>query len=212
MNIKAMVNRNKSSRKIGDSKFKVQDYVAKRKLAKLNDSYLNKYECLNLSNSCYGNLARQSFWKANQIKVNDSRVLECHIVDGIDYEFEKAEKGGIIVFSTDVNAVMLSKNKLVNWLKQKASTLSNRFFATNKIDRIAQAHELVAWTIGHYLDGRYTAKDGRSFGENSLSVEMIGIETSQLISIAEEMCAEFQQESVLVKDYSSDRILLVNPN
>ena len=79
-----------------------------------------------------------------------------------------------------------------------------------KIDKIANRNELVGWTVGHYLDGRYTDKKGNQYGENSLSVEIIGIDTEKLINIATILCRYFKQESVLVKDYSENRVMFVD--
>lgn len=129
--------------------------------------------------------------------------------EGIDFEPSLNEKGGIITFSTDVNAEKQSGNKIVNWLKQKMMTIPNRIDATGKIDTIATGNELVGWTIGHYLDGRYTAKNGKEYGEKSLSVEIIGVDFETLMKIAMELCASFRQESVLLKDFSSGRVLCV---
>ena len=128
--------------------------------------------------------------------------------EGIQFEPSENEKGGIIVFSTDVNAEKQSENKIINWLKQKMKTIGNRLNATKKIDKIASDNELVGWTIGHYLNGRYTSpKNGKQYGENSLSLEIIGVNFETLMKIAIEICSSFSQESVLLKDYSSGRVL-----
>ena len=47
-------------------------------------------------------------------------------VHGNQYGMSKY-RGGIIVFSTDVNAVELDKNKIVNKIKQVIATFKNRF-------------------------------------------------------------------------------------
>lgn len=104
-----------------------------------------------------------------------------NINDGINIEPLPHQRGGCIVFSTDV---------------------------TN-IDTIAADNALIGWSIGHYLDGRYTATNGKRYGENSLSVEIIGVDLDNLIKIATELCNSFTQESVLVKDYSSGRVLFL---
>lgn len=132
------------------------------------------------------------------------------ISEGIMFEPSQRERGGIIVFSQEVNAIKLSKNKLVNFIKQKFETLKNRVTGKNKIDKIADENELIGWTVGNYLDGRYKAKNGKMYGEKSLSVEIIGIDTDTLIKIAEQLCETFMQESVLVKDYSTGRVMFVD--
>lgn len=144
-------------------------------------------------------------------RVNESIIASSeNLTEGIQYEPSENEKGGIIIFSTDVNAVELSTNKIINWLKQKTATLNNRITSTSKVDNIAKKHDLVGWTVGKYLNGRYTAKNGKFFGENSLSVEIIGVDADELINIAEDICTAFNQEAVLVKDHSTNRVMFVN--
>lgn len=137
---------------------------------------------------------------------------ECNIslVEGVDFSFADTNQGGTIVFSTDVNVDKLSENKIVNWMKQKIATINNRLFYTRKVDDVAQEHNLVGWTIGKGLSGRYTAKNGKAFGENSISVDIVGISHDELLDIATELCRLFQQETVLVKDYSTQQVYLVN--
>ena len=147
----------------------------------------------------------------NKAIYNDGcNVLYSSINERIMFEPADNKKGGIIVFSTDVNAISLSKNQIINKIKQTIETLKNRLFATKKIDKIANRNELVGWTVGHYLDGRYTDKKGNQYGENSLSVEIIGVDTEKLINIATTLCRYFKQESVLVKDYSQNRVMFVD--
>lgn len=165
-----------------------------------------EYECLNEAKSWSEGMKKNGFPK---ISFSEEKTL---VSEGIDFEPDEDKKGGIIVFSTDVNAVELSPNSLKNWLKKKVATFSNRFNSTKKIDKIADKHQLVGWTIGHYLDGRYKAKNGKKYGENSLSVEVIGIGFEKLLEIAEDICRDFKQESVLLQDFTSGRVLFVNPS
>lgn len=150
----------------------------------------------------------------NDVRYSKRNEIASSVSDGlteaIDHEFDKEEHGGIITFSTDVNAVELSPNKLVNWIKQKVKTLGNRFFKNRKIDKAAKEGGAAAWTVGHFLDGRYTAKNGKGFGEKSLSIEIVGITSQQLQNIAEDICKVFEQETVLVKDFITGKIYLCN--
>lgn len=149
-----------------------------------------------------------SRWLSHDLSKKASKILYTTVQEGIEYEFE--QKGGIITFSTDVNAKDLNDNQLINWIKQKTTTIKNKLTKYKKIDNISQKHSLAAWTVGKFLSGRYTAKNGKVFDENSLSVEIIGIDSTELIKIAEELCIAFLQESVLVKDFSNNKIFLVN--
>lgn len=150
----------------------------------------------------------------HSIRYNPNKELLSHNIfnESVSFEPSDREKGGIIVFSYEFNAVEMSKNKLANWVKQHIETTKNRFSKTKKIDNIAQNHSLVGWTIGKYLNGRYTAKNGNVYGENSLSLEIIGVDTDELFKIASDICKAFKQESALVKDYSTGRVVFIEPD
>ena len=148
------------------------------------------------------------------IRKDNDATAERHIVQDepmnevVDFEFEN--KGGIIVFSPDVNAVQLSDNRLANWILQKIKTFKQRMGVDNKLASIAKKHESVyAYTIGNFVKGQYKADNGKIFTEASKSMEIIGIESADLIKIAEDICREFAQESVLVKDYQANKIFIV---
>lgn len=133
------------------------------------------------------------------------------VLEKIDFEVPPEELGGIIVLSTDVNASKMSGNRFVNWLKQKIKTFSNRFNADKKVNGLLKGAEGVqGWTVGKFLRGRYVGKNGQVFDENSLSVEIVGIKLDKLLAVAEDLCKEFDQETVLVKTYSPMRVLFVN--
>lgn len=171
------------------------------------------YEVINESNS-WASAMKKGAMGANGLRIEYSveKTLYSPLNEAIDFEPGENEKGGIIVFSTEVNALSQSNNRFINWLKQKMMTLSNKINATRKIDKIANENNLVGWTIGKYLDGRYKAKNGKTYGKDSLSVMVVGVTFDTLIKIAESLCKSFTQESVLVKDFSSGRILFVNPD
>lgn len=145
------------------------------------------------------------------IRVDESKIINKSVIyEGIEFEPSAEEQGGMIIFSTEINALKLSDNKFINWIKQKVESLKNRLKSYNKIDKLAQSYDLVGWTVGRFLNGRYTGRDGKVYDENSLSVEVVGINTETLINLAEDICNEFNQESVLVKDYNQKKILFVN--
>lgn len=130
----------------------------------------SQYECINEANSCIGG------YKLNNLPTIESCEEKCQLFEGIDWQTEQHEKGGIIVFSTDVNAVELDGNKIKNWVKQKTATIKNCTQYKGMVDKVAHKNEPVGWTIGKYLNGRYRAKNGKTFSENSLSLEIIGVD------------------------------------
>ena len=135
--------------------------------------------------------------------------------EGISYEFE--DKGGIIVFSTDVNAVIDAKGfKAVvkGFFKTKFSTFLNRFKRHSKISNVLQSfNDVQAYSVGNFFRGKYFDRGtGKTYSEKSMSVEIIGIPTEMLVPIAEKIAIEFNQKEVLVKEYGTNRIYLVDVN
>jgi hypothetical protein len=147
--------------------------------------------------------------KASKFVLNEKNTL----VEAIEMEFDK--KGGIIVFSTDVNAVYEDQkgflNKLKSWTTAKIQSLKNRMFKNSKLSNVANKFdEVYGFSIGNFFKGRYKSSGGKTYDETSTSIEIIGIESSTLLAIAEEVAREFQQQTVLVKDYQSGNIYLAN--
>ena len=151
-------------------------------------------------------LSKMIEFNPNTMMASSNNIID----EAIDLKFGDRSKGGIILFSLEVNANEQSKNKLIDFLKKKFKTFKNKLAYRSKIDKIAQKHDLVGWTIGKYLDGRYFSKEtNKQYSEDSLSLEIIGIRPEEMIEIAEELCKEFDQESVLLKDYSTGDVMLV---
>ncbi len=148
-------------------------------------------------------------------RTNDPQAKTVYFGDGADalseeVDFEFDQKGGIIVFSVNVNALKLSDNKMINWIRNKIETLKNTVLKGKKISNVLDRHqEVYGVTIGGFVKGRYKADDGSLYDERSLSVEIIGIGTDVLDRVAEDFAKEFNQETVLVKNYEEDRIYLV---
>ena len=131
----------------------------------------------------------------------------------ISYEFD--ESGGIIVFSTDVNAMVDKKgflNKIKGIFKGKIQTLINRFKKYSKLDTtLSSFGDVQAYSVGNFFKGKYFDREtGKTYTEKSLSVEIIGIDSKLLVTIAEEIAKGFNQKEVLVKDYNTNKIFLVD--
>ena len=141
----------------------------------------------------------------------ENTIFSHSLNEEIRFEPDSSHKGGMIVFSTDVNSIPLSNNAIVNKFKQFFKTWQNRLTATHMIDNISISHKVGGWTIGHFLNGRYKDYDtGEMFSENSLSLEIAGIDSDELMQIARELCNVFKQQTVMVKDYSTLRIMFVD--
>ena len=125
-------------------------------------------------------------------------------------------RGGMIVFSPQVNAVKLNEdekenekqqNFLSDWQSSFAEGLSSDLVA----DYVAKyAKDYQGYTFGKGFSGHYVSKSGKIFDEKSLTLEIIGISSQDLIELAETLAWAFFQETVLVKDYNNGKVYLVD--
>lgn len=128
----------------------------------------------------------------------------------------KKYRGGMIVFSPDVNAQKLSDNDEENKNQQAYLTDFQRSFSegltTDVLKDYAKKYEkdYQGYTFGKGFNGHYVTKSGQSFDENSLTLEITGISSEDLIEIAENIAWAFFQETVLVKDYNNGKVYLVD--
>ena len=136
----------------------------------------------------------------------DKHNIETHSTRGAYNEF------GYLAHSIryDENKVICSSDNL---LAEDASRnrLGGIIVLSANINDIPKCNDIFFCLVGKYLHGRYKAKDGTIFDENSISVELLNVSIDTIISFAEELCREFSQETVLVKLYGEDRILFVKP-
>ena len=125
------------------------------------------------------------------ISVEERPAFATHKASTTDREVSGNKKGGIIVFSQNVNV--------------------DQQYGRTAIDMTMQKQNMVGWTIGYFFKGRYTGKHGEEYSEGSISVEIIGISDDTLMEVAEELCRVFEQKTAMVKVYSErNRILFVD--
>jgi hypothetical protein len=135
-------------------------------------------------------------------------------------------RGGVIIFSTDVNTVYPdNKNSTIkrkDTILNKLNIYKNRYFAdkcvNNRVKNFNQTRSLNdlernitkdyigAFSVGKFFNGRYFGDDGKVYNENSLSIEINGISSIGLYRFGEIIAREFEQEVVLVKDFNNNKI------
>ena len=136
------------------------------------------------------------------------------IEEAISHEFLD-NKGGIIIFSVEVNATLNSidfKSKVKGFFKSKWETFKNTLFKSSKLNNIAHDFpDISNYSIGNFFRGRYLDRDSEIlYDEKSMSIEIMGIPSEVLVPLAERIAKEFNQKEVLVKDYQNNKIFLVD--
>ena len=87
--------------------------------------------------------------------------------------------------------------------------MRNRRHAESKIDRIAANLSIDGWTITSGLRGKYRDSNWRLFTENSIRIDLIGVDADRAEYIARILCREFKQECVIMCTIDYESVELV---
>ena len=149
---------------------------------------------------------RRHLYEALDVRNDDGRV----VLKKTKGEIPSEERGGMIVLPTEVSAEESNKARFLSWLKGKHAAFLEGDGHDGEMDKATwNADGPTGWTYGKFLRGRYVGNDGGVYDENSLAFEMTGINIAGLLAIAEDLCREFNQETVLVKTYDPKRLIFV---
>lgn len=200
-------------------KFKIylKEYLNRRNLTKICSEVSKEYNCELTHFRDIRKLGQGSYsyipgYGDNQLweRATEFTPIFTEGISPEQYGLDKY-KGGTIVFSTDVNAADLSKNKVKNFFLKKWKTLSNRLTKDRKLGELItnKFKEIGAFSIGNFFKGRYVSGDN-IFNEKSASIEVLGIPSEVLIRLATEIARAFNQETVLFKDHETGRNILID--
>lgn len=120
----------------------------------------------------------------NECKINKDNFILNEEVHGEEYDIGKY-KGGIVVFPADINLVNLN----------------------NKIEQLVDTG---AYSVGNSFKGQFVGDNGEKYNDKSLSVEINGVSSKNLLLFAELLAQDLMQKSVLVKDLNLDKIYLAD--
>ncbi len=175
--------------------------------------------------------AKGQWWRAVSLNEQkfDTSDEDQRTIFGLDEAVAKQQyglskyKGGIIVFSTDVNAVNDQKGvlgKVKSFFSNKMDTMVNRIKKNKKLANLIQKHNkehgdiedyfIGAFSVGNFFKGRYIGDNGKVYNEKSTSIEIAGVPSEVLLLLGIEVTIEFKQETVLIKDYNKDKFYLAD--
>jgi len=148
-------------------------------------------------------------------------ILDTSTEESVAVKYKVPEEGGIIVMSTALNAADLDKNKLKHTLETLVKSIHEKdtgqanikktFWGdTSKDQKCSTVAEKVGYSVGQYMTGGYRDINGLCFNKDSISIEIVGVSSKHLFSIAQALCKEFGQESAMVSDYARKCIYLAD--
>jgi hypothetical protein len=147
----------------------------------------------------------------SSMKLNN--IMPIYLYEGIDFELENP--GGMIIFSTDLNSTLANAETFIEKVKfffeSKWKTFLNRLDVSKRLKKILlDKYKQPGYTLGKNFRGAYKGKNGITFNEKSFTIDIAGIDSDILILIAAQICREFKQESVMVRDFNKTKVYFVN--
>jgi hypothetical protein len=184
---------------------------------------INMFKKINSSTKSYKVLGARSLmegFKLNGFSINRKNDPEAEIFyfgSGNDDESNRGigegfdDKGLIVVFPADFHGIKMTKIELIDLFKEKILTIRNIVTDTKTSNKeIEQNSEVYGISIGSFVKGSYTSKDGQLFDVSSIGVEVTGLIPDVSNRCVEEISTELKQEIVLIKKSQDNRIYLLN--
>lgn len=140
-------------------------------------------------------------------------VMPIYLYEGIDFELDNS--GGVIIFSTDLNSTLGKAEtfgeKVKFFFGSKLKTFFNRLNVDDRVKKILlDKYKQPGYTVGKNFRGAYKSKNGLTFNEKSFTIDLAGVDSDLLVLVASEICREFKQEAVMVRDFNKNKVLFVN--
>lgn len=142
-------------------------------------------------------------------------VIPIFLYEAVDSELENP--GGTIIFSTDLNSTLANAegffDKVRFFFQSKWETFLNRLNVSTRLKEILlKKYKLPGYTMGKNFRGSYTGKNGITFDEKSFTIDIAGVDSDALKLMATEICREFKQEVVMVRDFNDNatKVYFVN--
>lgn len=147
----------------------------------------------------------------SSLKLNE--VMPIYWYKAVD--FELGNSVGVIIFSTDLDSTIVKAETFSDMVKfffdSKWKAFLNRLNVSDKLRNILlDKYTKPEYTLGRNFTGSYKNKNGITINKNSYTIGIVGVDSDVLILIASEICKEFKQETVMVRDFNKSKVYFVN--
>jgi hypothetical protein len=147
----------------------------------------------------------------SSLKLNE--VMPIYWYKAVD--FELGNSVGVIIFSTDLDSTIVKAEIFSDMVKfffdSKWKAFLNRLNVSDKLRNILlDKYTKPEYTLGRNFTGSYKNKNGITINKNSFTIGLVGVDSDILILIASEICKEFKQETVMVRDFNKSKVYFVN--
>lgn len=132
-------------------------------------------------------------------------------------DFELGNSVGVIIFSTNLDSTIVKAETFSDMVKfffdSKWKAFLNRLNVSDKLrNLLLDKYTKPEYTLGRNFTGSYKNKNGITINKNSFTIGIDGVDSDVLILIASEICKEFKQKTVMVRDFNKSKVYFVNDN
>ena len=128
---------------------------------------------------------------------------------------ELDDSSGLITFSTDLNFTLVKAETFIDKVKlffdSNWKAFLNRQNVKGRLKNILVDNNIQSeYTLSRNLFSAHKSKNGITLYKKSYTMTIEGVDSDVLILIATEICKEFKQETVMVRDFNKNIVYFTN--
>jgi hypothetical protein len=140
-------------------------------------------------------------------------VSPIYFDEAVDIELD--DSSGLITFSTDLNFTLVKAETFIDKIKlffdSNWKVFLNRQNVRGRLKNILVDNNIQSeYTLSRNLFSAHKSKHGITLYKKSYSMTIEGVDSDVLILIATEICKEFKQATVMVRDSNKNKVYFIN--
>jgi hypothetical protein len=140
-------------------------------------------------------------------------VSPIYFDEAVDNKFD--DSSVLITFSTDLNFTLVKAETFIDKIKlffdSNWKAFLNRQNVRGRLKNILVDKNIqFEYTLSRNLFSAHKSKHGITLYKKSYSMTIEGVDSDVLILIATEICKEFKQETVMVRDFNKNKVYFIN--
>jgi hypothetical protein len=140
-------------------------------------------------------------------------VSPIYLDEAVDNKFD--DSSVLITFSTDLNFTLVKAETFIDKVKlffdSNWKAFLNRQNVRGRLKNILVAKNIQSeYTLSRNLFSAHKSKHGITLYKKSYTMTIESVDSDVLILIATEICKEFKQETVMVRDFNKNKVYFIN--
>jgi hypothetical protein len=140
-------------------------------------------------------------------------VSPIYLDEAVDIELD--DSSGLITFSTDLNFTLVKAETFIDKIKlffdSNWKVFLNRQNVRGRLKNILVDNNIQSkYTLSRNLFSAHKSEHGITLYKKSYTMTIESVDSDVLILIATEICKEFKQETVMVRDSNKNKVYFIN--